>query len=76
MYCQDCTRWDPDLARCRDSKLNPQTWEEAVNVAQVLQIRSICVFNDFRERLLRVREVAAANSAAKPRVKPTGGDGS
>jgi hypothetical protein len=67
MYCQDCTRWDPQTGRCRDSKLNPQTWEEAVSVAQVLRIRSICVFNDFRERLIRAREVGCSVTVPKPR---------
>lgn len=55
MYCRDCPRYDAEAKRCKDSKVNPQNWETAVEVSQVLGLRSICVFNDYRERLVRAR---------------------
>ena len=55
MYCRDCARYDLEAKRCKDEKVNPQDWETAVTVAQVLGLRSICVFNDYRERLVRAR---------------------
>jgi hypothetical protein len=55
MDCRDCPRHDADERRCRDGKINPRDWETAVNVANVLGLRSICVFNDHRERLVRSR---------------------
>jgi len=56
VYCRDCPRYDDEARRCRDGKVNPQHWETAVSVAQVLGLRSICVFNDFRERLVQSRK--------------------
>jgi hypothetical protein len=55
MDCRDCHRWNKDETRCLDGKVNPHRYETAVNVAQVLGIRSICPFNDFRERLIASR---------------------
>jgi len=55
VYCRDCARYDLDSKRCKDSKVNPQDWETSITVAQVLGLRSICVFNDYRERLVRAR---------------------
>ena len=56
VYCQDCARYDSDAGKCMDGKVNPQEWETAVTVSQVLGLRSICSFNDHREKLLRARE--------------------
>lgn len=55
MYCRDCNRVDAESGRCRDGKVNPQSWEETVNVSNVLGVRSICIFNDFRERMVASR---------------------
>lgn len=55
MYCRDCSRYDRAASKCLDGKVNPQKWTQAVEVAQVLGLRSICVFNDHRERLVRSR---------------------
>lgn len=55
MECRDCARYDKDTAKCRDGKLNPQHWKQAVEVSQVFGLRSICVFNDYRERLVGAR---------------------
>lgn len=57
MECRDCARYDAENERCRDSKLNPQDWGGAVTVANVMGLRAICVFNDYRERLVRARGV-------------------
>ena len=55
MDCRDCARWDQENRKCRDGKVNPRKWELAVETAQVLGLRSICVFNDYRERLVKSR---------------------
>ena len=60
MYCRDCARYDFDTEKCQDGKVNPQRYEQAVSVSQVLGIRSICMFNDHRERLVSVRKVPPA----------------
>jgi hypothetical protein len=56
MLCRDCVRFDAESERCLDRKVNPQRWETAVNVAQVIGLRSICVFNEHRERLIACRK--------------------
>ncbi|HSI72793.1 MAG TPA: hypothetical protein VK934_06410 [Fimbriimonas sp.] len=56
MYCRDCARFDLEAEKCLDGKVNPPSWESAVTVSQVLGLRSICVFNDHRERLVRARK--------------------
>jgi hypothetical protein len=56
MFCQDCTRFDADEEKCRDRKLNPITWDEAVNVANAFGVRAICMFNDHREKLILARQ--------------------
>jgi hypothetical protein len=58
MLCRDCHRYDPEAESCRDGKLNPQSFSDAVEVAQHLGPRAICVFNDFRERILDIRKGA------------------
>jgi hypothetical protein len=55
MDCKDCHRFDADAKRCKDGKVNPHNWETAVSVSQILGIRTICMFNDFRERLIEAR---------------------
>jgi len=60
MDCKDCPRFDPDDEKCRDQKLNPHRWDQAVDVANMMGVRAICMFNDHREKLLegRVRHLA------------------
>lgn len=55
MYCEDCPRFDPERRTCRDGKVNPQRWDLTVEVANVFGVRSICMFNDYRERLVASR---------------------
>jgi hypothetical protein len=56
VYCRDCARYDAVLGKCLDGKVNPERWETAISVAQVLGLRSICVFNDHRERIVQSRK--------------------
>ena len=56
MYCRDCPRYDPEAHRCRDGKVNPPNWELAVSISQVVGLRSICMLNDYRERLVETRK--------------------
>ncbi len=55
MRCEDCTRYDSELKKCLDSKLNPQSWSAAIDVSNLMGLRVICVFNDHRERLVKCR---------------------
>jgi hypothetical protein len=55
VYCRDCARYDAENAKCRDGKVNPERWDAAVNVANVMGLRAICMFNDHRERLVECR---------------------
>ena len=56
MYCRDCNRYDKESKKCLDGKINPHDWDAAVSVSQIFGLRSICVFNDYRERLIRSRQ--------------------
>jgi hypothetical protein len=56
MECRDCARFDTASNRCKDRKVNPRTYDQAFQVAQFYGVRSICVFNDHRERLLHSRK--------------------
>lgn len=53
MHCRDCARYIG--GRCVDGKVNPQSWSMAVEVANVMGIRSICAFNDHRQKLVDSR---------------------
>lgn len=64
MECRDCARWDPESRRCQDGKANPRTWETAVSVARVMGLRSICLFNDHRERLVNCRHPGGTKPSA------------
>lgn len=55
MHCRDCHRFDPKNRKCLDRKINPLKWVDAVEVANVMGIRAICIYNDHRERLARSR---------------------
>lgn len=55
MDCRDCPRYDTDERKCRDGKVNPQKWSQAVDVANIHGIRALCPFNDFREKLIQSR---------------------
>lgn len=57
MHCRDCSRFDIAARKCRDGKVNPQTWGESIEVANHLGVRCICVFNDYREKLVSTRVV-------------------
>ncbi|MCU0316074.1 MAG: hypothetical protein MUC92_05735 [Fimbriimonadaceae bacterium] len=52
MNCRDCHRYDPETETCKDRKLNPKSWEQAVDCANTYGVRSVCIFNDHREKLI------------------------
>jgi hypothetical protein len=68
VYCRDCHRYDPENRKCLDGKVNPPSWETAVNVSQVLGLRSICAFNDHRERLINCRKGHVVNDVTTQRL--------
>lgn len=55
MNCKDCPRYDHEAAKCRDGKLNPKRYSDAIEAANVWGVRAICTYNDHRERLVSVR---------------------
>lgn len=57
MRCKDCPRYLVATEKCADGKVNPDRWELAVTVAQVMGLRAICTYNDHRERLIGSRNV-------------------
>jgi hypothetical protein len=54
MRCSDCPRFDGKIQFCKDGKLNPATRQQAIDVAQQLGPRSICMMNEFRETIVDV----------------------
>lgn len=64
MNCRDCVRYNHETRECRDKKVNPQSMAEAADVANVFGVRSICMFNDFRERLIASRLRTVTPSAS------------
>ncbi|HXH61392.1 MAG TPA: hypothetical protein VNI20_08535 [Fimbriimonadaceae bacterium] len=70
MDCRDCPRYDPENRRCRDGKLNPPRYSDAVEVANVWGVRAICAYNDHRPRLVSVR-TCDGKSAAPQNKKRT-----
>ena len=55
MHCSDCPRFNEEKRTCRDGKINPEAWAMAVEASNVFGVRSICIFNDHRERLVESR---------------------
>lgn len=68
MRCEDCPRFDSDRTACKDGKLNPLKWQNAVEVAQHFGIRAICMLNDHRERILDVYFGGQAQFGERPRT--------
>ncbi|MES1147522.1 MAG: hypothetical protein ABUL49_02105, partial [bacterium] len=64
--CRDCPRYDPEARTCRDGKINPATWETAVEASQVYGLRAICILNDHRERLVMNRGFQSGPSQRRP----------
>jgi hypothetical protein len=67
MHCLDCARFDPDSERCLDNKVNPESWNQAIEVCNVMGVRVICSFNDYRQRILdsRCRNLTGPPSSLK-----------
>lgn len=55
MDCRDCVRFDFESFRCRDGKVNPDSWVRTVETANIHGVRAICTFNDWREKLVNSR---------------------
>jgi hypothetical protein len=55
MDCRDCPRYDQEARKCRDGKLNPRRYSDAIEVANVWGVRAICAYNDHRPRIVSVR---------------------
>jgi hypothetical protein len=70
MDCKDCPRYDLEARRCRDGKLNPRRYSDAIEVANVWGVRAICTYNDHRPRLVSVR---VANASADSEPGPSSG---
>ncbi len=52
MRCKDCHRFDSASEICKDGKLNPRHYSQAIEVAQQFGPRVICIFNDYREQVI------------------------
>ncbi len=70
MHCQDCPRYDLEREACRDGKLNPARWDQAIDVVRLFGLRSVCVFNDHRERLVNAHSPGPRQAGDMPRHKP------
>lgn len=65
MRCEDCHRFDEPNRKCLDGKMNPQTWSQSVEVANLFGLRVICSMNDHRERLIRARSMPSPRKDQK-----------
>lgn len=70
MDCRDCHRWDAASKKCLDGKVNPHNWETVVSVSQVLGIRAICPFNDYREKLIGCTLGPKVREMVEPKKEP------
>lgn len=66
MNCEDCPRFDHDSRKCKDGKVNPRRWDQAVEVANIMGLRMICTFNDHRERLIKNRGIKGMAQPKRP----------
>src|SRR5580658_5373645 len=51
MTCWNCPRYDRSMFHCRDGKTNPRKKTDAVMVAELLGLRSLCHYNLYRDAL-------------------------
>lgn len=70
MRCSDCPRFDSEKSLCKDGKVNPPSWPMAVEVAKVMGVRSICTFNDHREKLVATRTLSKGKVRIKQQIEP------
>lgn len=70
MDCKDCPRYDLEARRCRDGKLNPRRYSDAIEVANVWGVRAICTYNDHRLRLVSVRLANVHGPEGEPGPDP------
>lgn len=71
--CWNCNRFHRDEGRCKDGKTNPRRKTDAVEVAEVMGVRALCIFSPYRDilavRLTMPNSEAAREGAAKRRYK-------
>ena len=51
MSCWNCPRYSRTDRRCREGKANPKRKSDAITVAEILGVRTLCHYNPFREPL-------------------------
>ncbi len=66
MNCPDCPRYDPESETCRDAKINPRKWSDAVEAAHIYGVRAVCVFCEHRERLVAC-QIVGSTRTRRPR---------
>lgn len=49
--CLQCRRYDKDARQCRDGKANPKRKSDSVEVAEVLGVTHLCLFNPYRDAI-------------------------
>ena len=67
MNCRDCPRYDQDAHTCKDGKINPASWGQAVDAAHYFGVRAVCVFCEHRERLVACQVAPSARNRPRPR---------
>lgn len=50
--CRQCCAYDREERRCRVGKTNPPRKHEALTVAELLGVRTLCIHNPYREPLI------------------------
>ncbi|HLI47922.1 MAG TPA: hypothetical protein VKV18_04430 [Chthonomonas sp.] len=51
--CWRCRRYDRIRRLCRDGKANPRRKIDAFALVELLGVRSLCIYNPYRETLAR-----------------------
>ncbi|GIV16804.1 MAG: hypothetical protein KatS3mg022_2239 [Armatimonadota bacterium] len=53
ILCPRCRLYDHKGRRCTVGKVNPRTKLDTYETAQVLGVRALCMFNLYRDQILR-----------------------
>ncbi len=56
--------------------MNPRTLDQAVDICRIFGVRTICTFNDHRERMVRIRAVPLDRKQGQARVSSRSRSGS
>lgn len=49
--CPQCLRYDKEARHCLDGKANPKRKSDSVEVAEVLGVQHLCLFNPYRDTI-------------------------